>query len=116
MWLQIRPDRPVSGSKLFAKAITRRDQQGVFPCVCYTFSLLEKGLFHRADKVERRKDKEKKRKKKELEEKEKEKEKEKEVVVEVWRFLNPPATKGMGAIGISFVCQFVTLSCLLHTS
>ena len=41
-------------------------------------SMLEKGLFHRADRVEKRKDREKKKKKKEIEEKEKKKEEEKE--------------------------------------
>ena len=40
--------------------------------------MLEKGLFHRADRVEKRKDREKKKKKKEIEEKEKKKEEEKE--------------------------------------
>lgn len=47
-------------------------------CVRFMNSMLEKGLFHRADRVEKRKDREKKKKKKELEEKEKKKEEEKE--------------------------------------
>ena len=45
--------------------------------VFYSFyRFIQKGLFHRADKVESKRDKDKKKKKKELEEKEKEKEKE----------------------------------------
>lgn len=47
-------------------------------CVRFMHSMLEKGLFHRADKVEKKKDRDKKKKKKEIEEKEKKKEEEKE--------------------------------------
>ncbi|XP_060584523.1 translocation protein SEC62-like isoform X2 [Ruditapes philippinarum] len=45
-------------------------------CVQFLNRFIQKGLFHRADKVESKRDKDKKKKKKDVEEKEKEKEKE----------------------------------------
>ncbi|KAL4221179.1 Multifunctional tryptophan biosynthesis protein [Mactra antiquata] len=58
----------------WAKGKANPDSEIVFTdrksCVQYLNRFIQKGLFHRADKIESRKEKEKKKKKKELEEKE----------------------------------------------
>lgn len=64
----------------WAKGKANPDSEIVFTdrksCVQFLNRYIQKGLFHRADKVESRKEREKRKKKKEIEEKEKDKEKE----------------------------------------